>query len=679
MHFVSKNQNFGHKLGLRLKPTALFAFTCFFAVSIFAYEVVRSSQTVEADDWQPISQDELKMTSVPEAPGASAVVLYRQVDRDDSAHPGNEQIYFRIKILTEEGRKYADVEIPYFHEQEKIIGLRARTIRPDGSIAMFEGKAYDKTIVKARNVKYLAKTFTLPDVQVGSIVEYRYKKELAGYFVYDSKWILSDELFTKEAKFSLRPNREFSLRWNWPIGLPPGVQPPRQEPSSEIVNMDARNIPAFQIEDYMPPANELKYRVVFEYKYRTEESDPDKFWKQQGKALNLQVDSFLGKKKDLEQAVSQMVSPSDTPEVKAQKIYARVQQLRNTSFAVEKTDQEQKREKAKASKTAADILHAGGGEGAYITWVFLGLVRAAGIEAYPVLVSSRDQYFFNPKAMNINELNANVVLVKLNGKDVYCDPGTAFAPFGLLPWIETGAIGLRLEKDGGTFVQTGLPESADSVVERKADLKMSEDGTLSGKVTMTFSGLEALRRRIEERNEDEAARKQYMEDQLKEYVPVGIEAELTNKPDWSSSSPTLTAEYTIRVPGWATSAGHRALVPVGLFSATEKQLFTHRNRVHPIYFQFPNQRKDDVTIQLPLNWKVSSIPAEKLQDSKAVVYDLKVTNENGVLHMTRLLRNDLLVIEQKQYPSLQGFFQIVRTGDEQAIVVQPGTASASTN
>jgi hypothetical protein len=61
------------------------------------------------------------------------------------------------------------------------------------------------------------------------------------------------------------------------------------------------------------------------------------------------------------------------------------------------------------------------------------------------------------------------------------------------------------------------------------------------------------------------------------------------------------------------------------------------------------------------------------------VYDLKVTNENGVLHVTRLLRNDLLVIEQKQYPSLQGFFQIVRTGDEQAIVVQPGTASASTN
>jgi len=675
MRFVSQPRNFERAC---LKSAAAFVFAMACTVANLALAVVRSTRTVEADDWLPISQDELKMTSVPEAPGAPAVILYRQVDRDDSAKTGNEQDYVRIKILTEEGRKYADVEIPYFREQGNIVALRARTIRPDGSIAMFEGKAYDKTIAKARNVKYLAKTFTLPDVQVGSIIEYRYTEDMVENYVYNSHWILSDELFTKQAKFSLRPNKDFALRWSWPIGLPPGVQPPKQEPSTKLVRMDASNIPAFQIEDYMPPANELKYRVTFEYSESTAESDPAKFWKQEGKTLNSQVESFLGKKKELEQAASQMVSPSDAPEVKAQKIYARVQQLRNTSFAVEKTNQEQKREQAKAIKTAADLLRAGGGDGRDITWTYLGLVRAAGIEAYPVWVSSRDVYFFNAKAMSINELNANVVLVKLNGKDVYCDPGTAFAPFGLLPWNETGTIGLRLDKDGGAFVQTGLPESADSVVERKADLKMSEDGTLSGKVTMTFSGLEALRRRIEERNEDEAERKQYMEDQLREFVPVGIEVELTNKPDWNNSSPTLTAEYNLKVPGWATAAGHRALVPVGIFSATEKQLFTHRDRVHPIYFQFPCQRKDDVTIELPLSWKVTTIPPSKLQDSKAVVYDLKITNENGVLHMTRLLRNDLLVIEQKQYPSLQGFFQIVRTGDEQAIVVQPGMASAST-
>lgn len=112
--------------------------------------MVMGIRGVGADDWQPISQDELKMTSLPEAPGAPAVVLYRQVDRDDNAKSGNEQNYVRIKILTEEGRKYADVEIPYFHDQGNIIAIRARTVRPDGSIVSFDGKAYDKTIVKAR-------------------------------------------------------------------------------------------------------------------------------------------------------------------------------------------------------------------------------------------------------------------------------------------------------------------------------------------------------------------------------------------------------------------------------------------------------------------------------------------------------------------------------------------------
>jgi hypothetical protein len=61
----------------------------------------------------PISPEELKMTSEPLAPGAPAIILYRQVDRDDNGHTSHEDNFERIKILTEEGRKYADVEIPF--------------------------------------------------------------------------------------------------------------------------------------------------------------------------------------------------------------------------------------------------------------------------------------------------------------------------------------------------------------------------------------------------------------------------------------------------------------------------------------------------------------------------------------------------------------------------------------
>ena len=92
--------------------------------------------------FQPVSSDELKMTSEPQAPGAAAILLYRQVDRDDNGRTTHEDSYFRIKILTEEGRKYADIEIPFLKQSENINNVRARTIKPDGSIVNFDGKVF---------------------------------------------------------------------------------------------------------------------------------------------------------------------------------------------------------------------------------------------------------------------------------------------------------------------------------------------------------------------------------------------------------------------------------------------------------------------------------------------------------------------------------------------------------
>lgn len=64
--------------------------------------------------FQPVSPDELRMTGEPKAPGAPAIILFREVDRDDRGLTAHEDVYLRIKILSEEGRKYGDVEIPFF-------------------------------------------------------------------------------------------------------------------------------------------------------------------------------------------------------------------------------------------------------------------------------------------------------------------------------------------------------------------------------------------------------------------------------------------------------------------------------------------------------------------------------------------------------------------------------------
>jgi len=624
------------------------------------------------DEWQPITPDELKMTSEPLAPGAPAIYLYRQVDRDDTAF--HEYNYVRIKVLTEEGRKYADIEIPFIKGLGNIHNLKARTIRPDGRTTDFDGKVYEKTVVKARGVKFQARTFTLPDVQPGTIVEYRYMQDWGYYSIYDSRWIVSGELFTRHARFSLKPSPYFPVGWSW-HGLPPGTSPPKSE-AGGVIRLEVNNIPALLTEEFMPPENELKSRVDFVYR-SSFETDAETFWRKQGKRLNDGVESFIGKRKAMEQAVSQMVAPNDAPEVKLRKIYARVQQLRNIALEAEKTEQERKREKQKELTNVEEVWKRGYGDGEQITWLFLALVRAAGLEAYPVLVSRRSHYFFNSKEMNTWQLETNVVLVKLNGKDTYYDPGTAFTPFGLLPWGETGVQGRRLDKEGGSWVTTPIPGSSVSRIERKADLKLTDQGSLEGKLTVTFTGLEALRRRMEERHEDEASRRKFLEDEMKEYIPAGIDVELKNKPDWSSSEETLVAEYDLKVPGWASVAGRRSLLPVGLFGGPEKHVFEHANRVHPIYFSFPFQKNDDVTIQLPAGWQATSLPPAQNRDAKVCAYTITVENKGGALRLTRRLNMDMLLLPVNYYGALRDFFRVVRTGDEQPVVLQPGRAAAT--
>jgi hypothetical protein len=489
---------------------------------------------------------------------------------------------------------------------------------------------------------------------------------------------LSQDLFTKDAKFSLDPYRGFDLRYSWPTGLPTGTDAPIAEHGK--IRLESRDVPAFVTEEYMPPDNELKYRVDFIYVSEFDpapEKDPDVFWKKYGKRMFHRVDDFVDKRRAMTEAVAQIVTPGDSPEVKLHKIYERTLRIRNLSFERPKTQQEAERENLKTVRNVEDLWKQGYGDGNQITWLFLALVRAAGIQADPVIVSTRDVRFFDYRIQNPAELNSNVALVTLDGKEMFLDPGTPFAPFGLLPWSETAVKGRRLDKDGGGWLETPLTATADSRVERKGNLKLAANGTLEGRMTVTFTGQEALWRRNEERNEDDAARKQFLEDEIKADIPSGIVVELVNRPEWSSAAPTLVAEYDLKIPGWASIAGQRALMPVGLFVGRYKRTFQHQTRTHPIYFGFRHQSADDVTIELPANWLVHSAPQPVQENGKVLGYASSSEFKNGSLHLNRELSVATLLVQAKYYGAMQNFFEIVRTGDEAQIILTPAKKMAA--
>ena len=63
------------------------------------------------------------------------------------------------------------------------------------------------------------------------------------------------------------------------------------------------------------------------------------------------------------------------------------------------------------------------------------------------------------------------------------------------------------------------------------------------------------------------------------------------------------------------------------------------------------------------------------QNAKAVQYSLKVENKNAVLRIQRLLRSDLVIVDKEHYPALRSFYQLVKTEDEQQVILQPEAAS----
>jgi hypothetical protein len=626
----------------------------------------------ESAQWLPVSADELKMTDEPQAAKASAILLYRQVDRDDNGP--TERDYYRVKILTEEGRQYANVELAFDNNRETIRDIEARTIRPDGSVIPFDGTVYDKQVAEGQGLNLHAKAFALPDVQVGSIIEYRYTQQLTYGTVFNSQWILSQPLFTKDAKFSLQPYRRFALRFGWPRGLPEGTNPPTA--AGGVIRLEAHNIAPFIKEEHMPPENELKYRVDFIYVPHGDEStDPTVFWKKFGQSHFRSVEEFVDESRTMAQAVAQIVAPGDLPEAKLRKIYARVQQLRNLSFEPRKSDQEKDREHQREAKDVADVWQRGYATGQHLTWLFLGLVRAAGLHADPVLVANRDAVFFKMRDLNPAQLNTNVVLVTEGGRELYLDPGAAFTPFGLLPWGKTGVHGLLLDKDGGRWIETPLPAPSDSRIERKADFRLTTSGALTGSVRITYTGLEARACRVHERNEDEAHRKQYLESLIRADVPSGMNVALANAPpNWSDPESPFVAEYHVTIPDWATLTGQRALMPVAVFSGRWKHVFEHAARIHPIYFPFPFEYADEMRVELPPGWAVASLPKAHDTNITVLAYQSAANYGDGALQLRRGLISKVTLVDEKYYDTVRDFFQSVRSGDTEQLILSAGAA-----
>src|ERR1035437_4064769 len=269
---------------------SVFVRTAFLLLAIASPLLVRAQ-------FQPPTGEELKMTADPKAPGAAAVYLNIEEVANDPLH--FQTLHVRIKILQEKGKELATVELPYLKGDTKITEIQARTIHSDGTVIPMIGKPEDLLISKSEGRQYGRKVFTLPSVEVGSILEYYYQLHYGQNSFMSPYWEIQRPYYVHKAHFTFTPYGDFmpggqngggqsgesllhllvdehgdrvnTLVW-WPV-LPPGVTVKTE--STGRYTVDISDVPPMPDEEWMPPVQNFLYKVLFYYKSA---SNVDDFW-----------------------------------------------------------------------------------------------------------------------------------------------------------------------------------------------------------------------------------------------------------------------------------------------------------------------------------------------------------------------------------------------------------------
>jgi hypothetical protein len=651
-----------------LNPTRLCLLFALFAVFVVPARA-------QKEDWQPITQHDLEMKQVPGTPGADAVQLYYADFINDQEQ--TEFFYVRIKVLNEKGKGHADVEL-VIPPEGSISGLKARTIQSDGKITEFTGKPFQKTVVKTRGVKVLAKSFTMPEVNVGSIIEYKYKIEWPG-IITDNFWTIQHDLYTVKESFRMKPysgglegfenGYQIAALYSH---MPNNIKPVQKGGGYEL---DVENMPAFESEGYMPPEEDLKPQMRFFY-INMGSSTADKFWQDAGRKWNDEAEHFIGNRKEVSQAAAQAIGNDTDPEQKLRKLYARAQEIRNLSYERERTEVELKKEKLKLNQNAGDVLARGTGDRDDITRLFVALARSAGFDASIVRVSDRKNKFFDKGLLSKRQLDSEIAVVNLAGKDVYLDPGTRFCPYGYLRWIRTSTMGIKLDKRGGAFVTAPAASYDKAMIRRNVEMALDAGGNLTGTITVQFEGGDALEHRLDELQTDEAGRKKDLEDELRGWLPTGAAIKLTKSEGWETSDSPLTAIFSVEMPSYASAAGKRLLVPAYLFQARQMDAFKHVDRKFPVYFPYAFSEVDKVSITIPAGYTLENAPQKQSARLGYAGYQNLAQYDGKELITQRVLQVNGIFFRLEQYPEMKDFFGKVQAGDEQQAVLTGGSVNA---
>lgn len=631
-------------------------------LSLFAFANLNPPDSLAAS-WKPVTAQDLKISAAEIGdPEADAAILFREGLLNDDENDGTSlRLYIRIKIFNNRGRRFADIELPYKVELGKITDVQARTIRPDGTTIAVEGRdIFDKLVFKNSAGTHRAKVFSMPAVEPGSIIEYRYRQTYPQgfrYFLLE----LQSELFIKQLNYRIVPPliSKADVRW-----VTFNVQDDKrfQPVWDGSFNIKAENIAPFKREPMMPPELTVKMWAWLYYSNELE-MKPDKYWREYGERMHYRALSETNPSKTVRRIVETITTSNDNSQEKIARIYKYVQsEIQNIGPQEEREEETGKPPASpspfKKNDTADDTLKRRYGTPREINRLFIAMLRAAGFDARVVELTTRDENFFHKSFADSFQFNSEVTgLVASDGSIKFYDPGTQYCPFGSLAWEKESVSGLLYGRKDSRFVDTSVTQAEQNNEEKMLLIKPFADGRVEVQIDSKMSGLRALELRSEMTGLTREQQRNRVLATAKDHLPTAtINESSVMISDTLNPLNTVDSSYKFTLPQAAAVTEKRLLLKPALLIRRDENFLSATARVNSLYFHYPWSESECYVIDTPEGYEIEQLPETVDIDIGAARYRASFTRDgNRIIYERKLLVN-AISFTARQYPTVKAFF-----------------------
>ena len=645
------------------------------------------SGRASGDDWKPIEPAALALKNATVEKDADAEALFWEVRIDDS--PDGNLIfnhYLRVKVFTDRGREsQSKIDIPFgnlYGGEVQIKDIAARTIKPDGSIVELAKKdIFERTIVKASGLKVKARSFAMPAVEPGCIIEYRWREVRVNRSANYVRLQFQRDIPVQRVQYLIKPYDFTGLTFN-SITLH-GTPTRWAREKNGFYSTTMTNMPAIHEESRMPPEDQVKiWMLVFYQKENIEKVDADKYWLDLGRRFYEETKGLIKANDEVKQMATSLVADAKTDDEKIARLFEFCRtKIKNTSNDTSGLTPDE-RAKLKENKNPADTLKRAQGTTGDIDLLFAALANAAGFDARIAYSPDRGDLFFDKSLPNQYFIDPQNIAVNVGGTWKFYNPGFNYVPLGMLRWQEEGEQALITDPRNPVWVRTPMAEHTQSLVKRNAKLTLSEDGTLEGDVRVEFTGHFAMERKEELDEESDTQREESLKEELKGQMSAAEFTDIKIENVTDHNKPFIYA-YHVRFPGYAQRTGKRLFIQPAFFQHGIGPLFATASRQYDIYFHYAWSENDEVDINLPKGFALDNADAPAPFGSGTITEykpNLAVTTDGSTLVYKRSFffgGGGTVLYPVQSYQQLKAYFDMVHKQDNHTVALKQQTATTN--